>query len=429
MSRSLRLLVHSLLAPLLLFTSTLASAQVESLPLASPENVGLSPQRLQVLTRTYQQEVDQGRLPGAVIAIARKGQLAYFEAIGYRDAAAREPMKRDALFSIASMTKPMVSVAIMMLHEEGRLLLSDPVGKHLPALARMQMGVLKPGTPEGFERVAPPRQPTIQDLLRHTSGVASASRGDSPMHKLWPASSSAAAFSFTGPELIAEMARLPLAYAPGTVWDYSLSTDVLGLIVEALSGKSLGAYLDERLWKPLGMVDTGFELRSTDLSRYALALPKDPLTGQPQFVLHADSRKMKFPCGGGCAFSSAPDYLRFAQMLLDGGTFQGKRLLSRKTVEYMSSDHLGAAVRARTTSTVLPEGYGFGLGFAVRGQNGIAVISGSTGDFFWGGAYGTLFWVDPKEQMVVVYMAHATGALGAQYRAMIRNLVYQAIVD
>ena len=418
-----------LLAALLLFSWALASAQVLPLPVVAPENVGLSPQRLQSLTRAYQQEVDQGRLPGAVIAIARKGQVAYFEAIGYRDASTREPMKRDALFSIASMTKPMVSVAIMMLHEEGRLLLSDPIGKHLPALANMQLGVLKPGSPEGFERVAPPRQPTIQDLLRHTSGVASASRGDSPMHKLWPASSSAAAFSFTGPELIAEMARLPLAYAPGTVWDYSLSTDVLGLIVEALSGKSLGAYLDERLWKPLGMVDTAFDLRQGDRSRYALALPKDPLTGQAQFVLHADPRKIKFPCGGGCALSTAPDYLRFAQMLLDGGTFQGQRLLSRKTIEYMSSDHLGPAVRARTTSPVLAEGYGFGLGFAVRGQNGIAAVSGSMGDYFWGGAYGTLFWVDPKEQMVVVYMAHATGALGAQHRAMIRNLVYQALVD
>ena len=421
--------LRHLLSMCLLLACSLAGAQVEPMPVTAPDRVGLSPQRLLALTQAYQREVDAGRLPGAVIAIARKGQVAYLEATGDRDPTKRDPMKRDAVFSIASMTKPMVSVAIMMLHEEGRLLLSDPIGKHLPALANMKLGVVKPGSPEGFERVTPPRPPTIQDLLRHTSGVASASRGDSPMHKLWPASSSAAAYSFNGPELIAEMARLPLAYAPGTVWDYSLSTDVLGLIVEALSGKSLGDYLDERLWKPLGMVDTRFELRDSERGRYALALPKDPVTGQAQFVLHADPRKMKFQCGGGCALSTAPDYLRFAQMLLDGGTFQGKRLLSRKTIEYMSSDHLGPAVRARTTSPVLPEGYGFGLGFAVRGQNGMAVVSGSAGDFFWGGAYGTLFWVDPKEQLVVVYMAHATGPLGAQHRGMIRNLVYQAIAD
>jgi CubicO group peptidase (beta-lactamase class C family) len=349
--------------------------------------------------------VDKGRLPGAVVAIARRGKLAYFEAVGYRDPAAKAPMGRDAIFSIASMTKPMVSMAIMMLHDEGKLMLSDPVGKYLPQMANMQVAVMKNdgGSAGPVELVPAKRQPTIQDLLRHTSGVPCGGRGVTEVHKMWPASSSASALNHSAAEFLERIGKLPLLHQPGTVWDYSLSTDVLGLVVEAVSGQPLGAFLEERIWKPLGMKDTSFAVPPAKAERYARAFASDPLTGKPQFVLHAPGNKpIRFECGGGCAVSTAADYIRFAQMLANGGTLNGKRLLSRKTVEMMTSDQLSPEVRPRTISPVLAEGYGFGLGFAVRTQPGIATLAGSTGDYNWGGAYGTYFWVDPKEKLAVV---------------------------
>ncbi len=406
-------------------------ALADPLPVSAEEKVGLSPQGLQRLTATLKAEVDKGRMPGAVIAIARKGQLAYFETVGYVDPASKAPMPRDAIFSIASMTKPMVSVAIMMLHDEGKLLLADPVGKYLPKLANMQLGVLKTdaGGKTVVEAVPAARQPTIHDLLRHTAGFLYGNRGDTAVHKLWPASSSTAAVTYTGPELIDALAKAPLAYQPGTMWDYSLAVDVQGLIVEAISGKPLGAFLEERIWKPLGMVDTGFTVPDAKKGRYALAFPDDPLTSKPQSVLHAAGKALKFECGGGCAVSTAMDYLRFAQMLTNGGTLDGQRLLSRKTLEMMTSDQLGPEVRARTTSPVLNEGYSFGLGFAVRSQTGMAAYAGSAGDYTWGGAFGTYFWVDPKEQLAVVYMAATPGEIRTYYRTLVRNLVLQSIVD
>ena len=409
----------------------LNAALADPLPVSAAEKVGLSPQGLQRLTATLKAEVDKGRMPGAVIAIARKGQLAYFETVGYVDAASKAPMPRDAIFSIASMTKPMVSVAIMMLHDEGKLFLSDPVGKYLPKLANMQVGVVKTDAAgkATVETVPATRQPTIQDLLRHTAGFLYGARGDTPVHKLWPASSSSSAVTYTGPEFIEALSKAPLAYQPGTVWDYSLSIDVLGLIVEAISGKPLGAFLDERIWKPLGMVDTSFTVPDAKKGRYALAFPNDPVTNKPQSVLHASGKPLKFECGGGCLVSTAMDYLRFAQMLANGGSLDGKRLLSRKTLEMMTSDQLGPEVRARTTSPVLNEGYSFGLGFAVRSQTGIAAYAGSAGDYTWGGAFGTYFWVDPKEQLAVVYMAATPGDIRTYYRTLVRNLVLQSIAD
>jgi CubicO group peptidase (beta-lactamase class C family) len=249
------------------------------------------------------------------------------------------------------------------------------------------------------------------------------------VHKLWPASSSTAAVTHTGPEFIEALAKAPLAYQPGTVWDYSLAVDVQGLIVEAISGKPLGAFLEERIWKPLGMVDTSFAVPDAKKDRYARAFSNDPLTGKPQSVLHASGKPLKFECGGGCLASTAMDYLRFAQMLVNGGTLDGKRLLSRKTLDMMTTDQLGPEVRGRTTSPVLNEGYSFGLGFAVRSQTGLAAFAGSAGDYTWGGAFGTYFWVDPKEQLTVVYMAATPGDIRTYYRTLVRNLVLQSIVD
>jgi len=412
----------TILVALVACTSVLA----ETLPVTAPEKVGMSKARLDQITTVFKEEIDKNQLPGAVIGVVRRGQLVYFESLGYRDPTSKDAMPANAIFAIASMTKPMVSIAIMMLHDEGKLLLSDPVGKFLPALADRKVGVVKGDT---LETVAAIHQPTVQDLLRHTSGFTYGGRGDTPVHKLWPASSGTSGTTMTSQEFVATLAKAPLLYQPGTVWDYSLSVDVLGLIVEAVSGKPLAAFLQERLWTPLGMVDTGFSVPEAKKARHAQAFANDPRNGKPQFVLQADGKPLKFDCGGGCAMSTAPDYLRFARMLANGGTLDGKRIIAPRTLAMMTTDQLGADVRARTTSPVLPKGYGFGLGFAVRTQPGIAAFAGSEGDYYWGGAYGTYFWVDPKEQLTAVLMAAAPGEIRAQNVPTLRNLVMQAITE
>jgi CubicO group peptidase (beta-lactamase class C family) len=287
-----------------------ALAQEAPLPRAEPQRLGFAPERLARIGDALRREVDGNRIPGAVIAIARRGQLAYFETVGFRDNDAKAPMTRDAVFAIASMTKPMASVAAMILYEEGRLALNDPVGKYLPQLARMKVGVLKPDAyakATSVEAVEAKRQPTIQDLLRHTSGIPYGANTEDEVHKLWPASSSTAARTLSGQEFLDRIGTLPLVTEPGTVWEYSLSVDVLGLVVEKISGKSLGQFLEERLWRPLGMRDTSFALSEATKGRFAKPLPNDPETGKPSLVLHADGAPIKFDCGGGCALSTASD--------------------------------------------------------------------------------------------------------------------------
>jgi CubicO group peptidase (beta-lactamase class C family) len=408
-----------------------SSAAADTFSMGPPEKVGLSSERLRGLMSAMAEEVEKGQLPGAVFAVARKGQLAHFDTLGYRDPVSKAPMPRDAIFSIASMTKPMVSVAIMMLHDEGKVLLSDPLGKFVPQLAKLQVGVVKTDDAgkEVVETVPAARQPTIQDLLRHTSGFTYGGRGETAVHKLSPVSSSAAAVTYTGAEFIDAMSKAPLLYQPGTAWDYSLSTDVLGFVVEAVSGKPLSAFLEERIWKPLGMVDTGFVVPDANRARYALAFPNDPITKAPQSMLHAAGKSLKFECGGACAVSTAIDYLRFAQMLLNGGILDGKRILSRKTVEMMTADQLAPDVRARTTHPLLPPGFGFGLGFAVRTHTGLLPMAGTVGDYAWGGAFGTYFWIDPKEQLIAVFMSAAPGQVYFRNRTLAKNLVMQAIID
>lgn len=396
----------------------------DPLPRATPESVGLSAERLGRITAALKADVDGGRLPGAVVAIARKGRLAYYEAVGFRDKQANAPMPKDALFSIASMTKPMSSVALLQLQEEGRVLLSDPLGKHLPALAGRKVASSLDDPSKTVDAV---RQPTLQDILRHTSGILYGGRGQSALHKLYPASSAVSGTTLSSAEFLARLASAPLAYQPGTVWDYSLATDVVGLTVEAVTGQGLGLALRERIWAPLGMSDTGFQVPPEKAGRYARGFANDPDTGRPQFVLDL-TKPLRFECGGGCAVSTAPDYIRFAQMLLNKGTLEGRRILGRKTVEYMTADHLTPDMR-NGIPQVDPArvGYGFGLGVAVRRQDGVSPIAGSAGDYHWGGAYGTFFWVDPKEELAVVFMAHTPGAIRQYYRAMLGNMVMQAI--
>lgn len=330
-----------------------------------PKDAGLDPGRLGRIREALQRDIAAGLLPGAVVGIARRGGIAYLEAVGHRDADGQQPMWADAMFSIASMTKPMTSAAIMMLHEEGRLLLGDPASKYLPQLAGMK--VAKAPFSDSLEVVPAEREMTVQDLLRHTSGLTYRDRGPGAAFKAYPGSSVSAAVAHGREEFLDLLGKVPLVFQPGSAWEYGFSTDVLGLIVEAVSGQTLGAFLKERLWGPLGMADTAFALTDATRGRYARAYPKCPLTGQPISVHHATGQAMKWESGGGGAVSTAADYLRFTQMLLSGGKLDGTRVLGRKTVELMRADHLGPEVANRiTTMDPACNGYGFGLGFAVR---------------------------------------------------------------
>ena len=396
-----------------------------ALPRAEPESVGLSSARLRRIGEALRRDIEAAQLPGAVVGVMRGGKLAHLEAVGHRDPATREPLETDAIFSIASMTKAMTSVAVMGLVEEGRVLLADPVSKYLPPLSELR--VAEPG---GGTR-APKQLPTIQDLLRHTSGLTYRDRGTTPAHALYPGSSVWAAERMAKDEVIAALAKAPLLFDPGSNWEYGFSTDVLGFLVEAVTGKPLGSVLQERVWAPLGMTDTSFALPAAKRARYALALPKDPVTGGANAIAHhATDKTQKWESGGGGTVSTATDYLRFAEMLRCGGKLGSTEILGRGTVALMTTDHLPASFTNMIADKMDPAatGYGFGLGVAVRRQDGIAAMAGSAGDFYWSGVYGTYFWVDPKEQLSVVFLAAAPGLIRLRYRQMTRNLVYQALL-
>lgn len=383
----------------------------QTLQQGRPEDVGMSSERMALIGSVLNREVEEGRIPGAVVAIARRGRLVYHEAFGFRDKAAGAPMTRDVIFPIASLTKPIVAVGTMILQEEGRLAVSDPIAQYLPELADRVVAVSGDGSTRGT--VPARRQPTLQDLLRHTPGF--------PAHR---------AGTLTAQQFIDSLARLPLQDQPGTKWAYRSSFEILGLAIERVTGQSLGQYLEARVFRPLGMDDTGFLVPAAKSQRYAVALPNNPLTGRPQSIGDLRNPRWGFECGGGCLASTAEDYLTFAQMLLNGGRSGEVRILGVKTVQYMVSDHIGPDVDVSSFRAGWPlaDGYGFGLSVAVRRGDGVSGMIGSAGDYHWGGATGTYFWVDPKEDLAVVFMAAAPGALRMRYRHLLPTLVYQAIV-
>jgi CubicO group peptidase (beta-lactamase class C family) len=422
---------------LLLVTTilVLAGHAFAEVPTAKPETVDVSPDRLSRIRTVLQKEVDADRMPGAVVTIARRGQLIYSEAIGFQDKAAGKPMTKDAIFRIYSMTKPLASVAAMMLVEEGRMQLTDPVAKFLPQFAKMD--VLVTDKDGKTTRETAKRQMTIQDLFRHTAGFAYGQFSNVPEIKA--AYAEAKLYQpgipesrvITPEQFVTGIAKAPLVHEPGTTWEYSMSVDVLGRVVEAISGQRLSAFLDERLFRPLNMVDTGFKVPEAQWSRIAEPLPKNPLTGGPNDVMLDVKIDPLNDSGGVGAVSTAADYLLFCQMMLNGGTLDGRRYLSPTSVKLMTSDHLGN----RTASSLTPggllmgvDGYTFGLGFMVRQGPGIAGVHGSEGEYMWGGASGTFFWIDPKEQLAVVYMAQTTpGPIRLYHRRMIKALVAQAL--
>jgi CubicO group peptidase (beta-lactamase class C family) len=407
-------------------------AFAQGLPTAQPETVDVSPERLSLIRAVLQKEVDADRMPGAVVMIARRGQLIYSEAMGFQDKEAGKPMTKDAIFRIYSMTKPLASVGAMMLVEEGKIQLNDPVSKFLPELAKMEVLVIdKDGK---ASREPAKRQITIHDLFRHTAGLTYGEFSTIPEIKAAYAEAkilTQPSRLITPEQFTAGIAKVPLVREPGTAFEYSLAVDVLGRVVEAVSGQRLSVFLNERLFQPLKMPDTGFKVPEANWSRIAEPLPKNPLTGVPTEQMLDVKIDPTNDLGGAGGVSTAADYLRFCQMMLNGGVLDGRRYLSPTTVKLMTSDHLGNRPASPLTPGALlmgVEGYTFGLGFMVRQGPGLAGVPGSEGEYMWAGYGGTFFWIDPKEQLAVVYMAQTPGATATRqyYRRMIKALVAQA---
>jgi len=385
---------------------------------APSETIGLIPERLMRLTTVMARQVEEKKAPGVSMLIARHGKIAYRESVGALRPGG-PPMSDDAIFRIYSMTKPIVSVAAMMLVEEGRLAVTDPVSNHIPAFANLKVGVENGGRLD----LAPLKRPiTIQDLMRHTSGLTYGFTGVAPVQKLTKAADVMSS-SRTLAENVDAIATLPLMHQPGEVWEYGTSTDVLGRIVEILEGARVGEVLQERLFGPLGMVDTAFFTPESKLARRA-----DPFSFDLMVAAGADTcnatASPKFESGGGGLMSTLADYTRFVAMLSGGGALEGVRVLGPQTLAFMASDHLDA--KADRSHFLLWPGHGFGLGFAVRTDAGKAPTAGSVGEFFWGGMMGTVFWVSPRDSLFAILMVQ-TPEYREYFRHLFRNLVTAAL--
>ena len=411
-----------LVLPALLFTTTLLA---QELPTAIPETVGMSSERFEGLTAALDGYVQDGRLAGAAAIVLRDGKVVYDEAVGYRDRESGSPMTTDAIFRIASQTKALISVGIMMLQEEGSLLISDPVSRYLPSFRNTTVAVPREGR-SGYDVVPAERQITLRHLLTHTAGIAYGSgaggdrwedagiRGWYFAHRDEPVQ-----------QTVNRMATLPFQAQPGERFVYGYNTDILGAVIEVVSGQTLDEFLRERILEPLEMRDTHFYLPSEKRGRLATVyslgggLTRAPdgagMQAQGQYV---DGPRVSFSGGAGL-LSTTRDYGRFLQMLLNGGELNGHRILSPTSVDLMTQNHIGDINRG--------PGMGFGLGFSVREDVGAAGVPGSTGEFGWGGAYHSTYWVDPVEGLVVVYLTQVIPATGLDDQAKLRALVYGAV--
>jgi CubicO group peptidase (beta-lactamase class C family) len=406
-------------------------ALAQDLPAAKPETLGLSSERLERIGTAVQHDIDDKRIAGAVTLVIRRGHVAWFKSLGMMDREAGKAMQPDAMFRICSMTKPITSVAVMMLYEEGRFLLEDPVSKYLPEFRNPKV-LVKPASGEPYS-IPATKEITVRDLLRHTSGITYQWNGDlGPMYESAGVASGLLQYEGTIGDSVKHLAAQPLLFNPGSRFEYSLGVDVLGRLVEVLSGKPLDEFFRTRIFEPLGMKDTYFFPPDNKLDRLAAAytysadkglnrFPDTPIK-EGAFVYSADyptRGPKKLFSGGAGLVSSAMDYARFCQMMLDGGKAGSTRLLSRKTVELMTHDQLGK---------IDPE-QGFGLGFGIEGVKEPMPELGSVGEYNWGGFFYTGFTIDPKEQMIVVFMAqlHPTGDLALDREVNV--LAYQAIID
>jgi CubicO group peptidase (beta-lactamase class C family) len=396
-----------------------------------PENVGMSSQRLQRIRDALQADIDEGIVPGAVALIARRGKIAFLEALGYRDRETGAAIATDTIFRIASMTKPFTSVATMMLAEEGKLLLADPVSRYIPEFANLKVAVDSDGEAKTLATESLKREMTVQDLLRHTSGLTYAHLAGPQIKQAYEAAN-VVDEKQTNADMVVKLGKLPLAYQPGSTWQYGVSTDVLGRVVEVAGGMMLDRFISERICKPLGLDNTGFG--PIDAAR--AAQPQiDPDSGKRPLMRDTGARP-NWISGGSGLLSTAGDYVRFCQMLLNGGELGGLRLLSPTTVALMTSDHLTPETRRSPSTPILfgalapvPHlGLGFGLGFAVRTHAGRNPLPGSVGDFSWSGVSGTYFWIDPQQQLIAVLMMQAP-IQRMHYRYLMRTMTYQAIVE
>jgi CubicO group peptidase (beta-lactamase class C family) len=351
--------------------------------------------------------------------VSRRGQIGWFDAIGQQNPANSAPMAKDSIFRIFSMTKPIVSVGIMMLVEDGHFLLSDAITKFIPEFAEQKVGVENHGK---LELVPLQRPTTVQDLLRHTSGITYDHTGNSLVQQLYQ-QSRLRSREISNAEHAGLVASLPLICQPGAEWNYSRSTDILGRIIEVTSGKTLSAFLTERILAPLQMAETAFHTGEENAGRLAEPFPTDPWSGE-KVQLFNMLEKPVMESGGGGLVSTTMDYARFCQMLLSGGTLDGVRIIGRKTLQLMACDHLGPTVKVN--SPLMPAGHGFGLGFAVRTHQGMAPFAGSLGEFFWSGMAGTYFWIDPTEDLFAVFMMQGPGQR-QHFRYLLRSLVYAAV--
>lgn len=409
-------------------------AAAQGIPMAqSPEEVGFVSSRLKRLSDRIEEGVKNNELPGAVVLIARNGRLVMFDSFGWRDKDAKVPMTNDTIFRIASMTKPIVSVAALILMEEGKLTLADPVSRYIPAFADTKVAVQKKNDDGTVEIVLEPqvRPMTVQDLLRHTSGLTYGAAGANPVKQSY-LDMKVADRGQTNAEMADKLAKLALAYQPGTTWEYSMSTDLLGRVVEVASGMPLDRFVEERVTKPLKMGDTAFEANADKKARGAKPMKEGPKNQLP--AIPDVTEKFTWRSGGGGMVSTAADYARFLQMFANGGQLDGVRIISRKTIDLMTADALPPDVRMGADmwrfEALEPSarmGQGFGLGFAVRNEQGRNPLPGSPNDYYWGGAYGTYFWHDPRERLYVVFMMQSPAAR-LRYRYLMRDLVYQALI-
>jgi CubicO group peptidase (beta-lactamase class C family) len=400
-------------------TKQAVAPQTPPLPEASPQSLGLSPTRLARMSDAFKREVDKGTIPGVTVMVARRGQIGRFEALGRQNPAQSAAMTRDSIFRVYSMTKPIVSIGIMQLVEDGYLVLGEPLTKYIPEFANQKVAVENNGK---LDLVPPVRPITIHDLLRHTSGLTNDTAGDGPVQRMYK-QSRIRDRSISNAEHAAIVAAMPLVCQPGAEWNYSRSTDILGRIIEIVSGKPLSAYLTERILAPLQMTETAFHTATENAHRLAEPFANDPWTNEPVKLINM-LEKPVYESGGGGLVSTTMDYARFCQMLLGGGTLDGNRIIGRKTLQAMASNHLAAGVKIN--GTLMSPGHGFGLGFAVRTHDGMAPFAGSVGQFFWSGMAGTFFWIDPKEELFAVFMSQGPGQR-VYLRDQVRSLVYAAV--
>jgi CubicO group peptidase (beta-lactamase class C family) len=407
-------------------------------PVSQPDQLGFAVDRLERVTSAFQGYVDSGQIPGAVVLIARQDKVAYFRTFGFRDREQKIAMTPDSIFRIASMTKPITSIGAMMLAEEGKLDIGAAVSQYLPEFKDLQVRVeqVDPATGKKETVTQPQMRPmTVQDLLRHTAGlVYPPPIGNGPVSDAYR-DANVLDRNTTLAEMVTKISKLPLANQPGEVWEYSAAVDVLGRVIEVVSGMDLNRFLEERVTKPLGMSSTGFYVREADRDR--LAQPQiDPATGKRPPMFDA-TQKPKLFSGGGGGVSTASDYLLFCQMLMHGGKLGTTRLLSQSTISLMTSNALkpGIAFSANQSQRfgdILPApamGQGFGLGFAVRTEAGQNPLPGSVGSFYWTGAYGTTFFIDPKQELVIIMMIQVPGPANVFYRRAVRYLAYQALTS